>query len=467
MSSLTKAGSLNQDKAACSTQDFNSQIDTPWLKGSLGAAFLPKQSTLDNKEKYFDVIVIGAGLAGTSTAYALAEKGKRVLVVEKQSAPGKGGSGNPQGALYNKFSTEFNIQTKYALGNLVFSQTFYQDLQEHYNLQDQTNEQFWSKCGLIQVAWNEKEQKKQSELLEKNDYPEELLTQLTPEQASDVAGIEVDHGGLFFRNSGWVAPKKLCQQLLKHPQIKTQYNTEVLSLKHDEAKGLWAICDANEDVINTAGNIVVCSASDAKALNQLSHLRTKPIRGQVSLLNTDTLKDSKLRDLKTVLCGEGYISPEHNGQFCFGATFDLKSQHCDVIESDHTHNINQLTSWFIEAKKNLNSDCLPLLKGRASLRCTSTDYIPIIGKAPIYEKQIEQFAKLRQDAKHQFDCEGVYHEGLFVNIAHGSKGLSSCPLAAKYIASQVCNEAPPFTEDILKIISPSRFLIRSLIRGKI
>ena len=466
MNALTKAGSFNQYEAACSIQDANSQINTAWLKGSLGSAFLPIRST-DSDDKKFDAIVIGAGLAGTTTAHALAEKGKRVLVIEKHDTPGKGGSGNPQGALYNKFSTEFNIQTKYALGNLLFSQIYYQDLQERYNFQNQPNEQFWSKCGLIQVAWNEKEQKKQTELLEKNDYPEELLRQLTPKQASNIAGVPIDHGGLFFRNSGWVAPKKLCQQLLKHPLITTQYNTEASSLKHNEDEGLWAVYDANENVINVAGNVVVCSASDAKSLSQLGHLRTKPIRGQVSLLNSDTLKEAKLRNLKTVLCGEGYISPAHNEQFCFGATFDLKSQQCDVIESDHIHNINQLTSWFTEAKKSLNSDCLPLLKGRASLRCTSTDYIPIVGKAPVYEKQIEQFAKLRQDAKHQFDCEGIYHEGLFVNIAHGSKGLSSCPLAAKFIASQVCNEISPFNEDILKIISPSRFLIRSLIRGKI
>ena len=466
MNSLTRAGSHNQDEAACAIHNANSQINTAWLKGSLGSAFLPIRST-DTDETKFDAIVIGAGLAGTTTAHALAEKGKRVLVIEKHDTPGKGGSGNPQGALYNKFSTEFNIQTKYALGNLLFSQTFYQDLQEQYNLQGQPNERFWSQCGLIQVAWNEKEYKKQSELLEKNNYPEELLKQLTPEQASKIAGIHIDHGGLFFRNSGWVAPKKLCKQLLKHPLIATQYNTEVSTLKHDEAEGLWSVYDINENVINTAGNIIVCSASDAKSLRQLSHLKTKPIRGQVSLLNAGTLKEAKLRNLKTVLCGEGYISPAHNEQFCFGATFDLKSQHCDVIESDHTHNINQLTSWFTEAKKSLNTECLPLLKGRASLRCTSTDYIPIIGKAPVYEKQIEQFAKLRQDAKYQFDCEGVYHEGLFVNIAHGSKGLSSCPLAAKFIASQVCNQSPPFTEDILKIISPSRFLIRRLIRGKL
>ena len=446
--------------------DHNAQINTAWLKGSLGASFLPKQSSVNNKG-YYDAIVIGAGLAGTSTAYALAEKGKRVLVIEKQNAPGSGGSGNPQGALYNKFSTEFNIQTKYALDNLLFSQNFYQGLQERLSLQGQPDELFWSNCGLIQVAWNEKEQKKQTELLEKNDYPEDLLRQLTPNEASEIAGIHLDHGGLFFPNSGWVAPKKLCQLLLKHPLISTLYNTAVSSLKHDEATELWSVYDADADLINTASNIIVCSASDAKSLRQLSHLRTKPIRGQVSLLDADTLKETELQNLKTVLCGEGYISPKHNGQFCFGATFDLKSQLCDVIESDHVHNINQLTSWFNAAKSSLNSDSLPLLKGRTSLRCTSPDYIPIIGKAPVYEKQIEQFAKLRHDAKHNFDCEGVYYEGLFVNIAHGSKGLSSCPLAAKFIASQVCNEAPPFTEDILKIISPSRFVIRNLIRGKV
>ena len=39
-------------------------------------------------EKLYDVIVVGAGLAGLSCAYELAARGKRVLVLEEKAWPG-------------------------------------------------------------------------------------------------------------------------------------------------------------------------------------------------------------------------------------------------------------------------------------------------------------------------------------------------------------------------------------------
>lgn len=428
--------------------DINQQLDTPWLKGALG-------SPINLSPSEYDAIIIGAGLAGATMASTLTGRGFNVLVIEKHDAPGKGGSGNPQGALYNKFSSDFNVQTEYALSNLLFSQQYYQRIQQ------QTSTPFWNPCGLIQVAWNEKEHKKQTDFLTKNHYPNSLLKPVTSEQASQIAGVPLNHGGLYFPASGWVAPKTLCETLLTNNHISTRYRTEVKELHQDPQTQVWTVVDHLNQAIATAHNIIVCSASEAKKFSQLNHLNVKPIRGQVSVVSS-----SIDYPLKAVLCGEGYISPKVDNEFCFGATFDLKNDHCDTLDADHHKNINQLTEWLTSANEVLADNHIQTLKGRASQRCSSPDYVPIIGKAPNLEEQVHRFSKLRHDAKAQFDTTGAYYSGLFVNIAHGSKGLSSCPLAAEFIASQICNEPSPVSADVAKAISPSRFIIRDLIRRK-
>ncbi|WP_372765686.1 hypothetical protein, partial [Litorivivens sp.] len=54
---------------------------------------------------------------------------------------------------------------------------------------------------------------------------------------------------------------------------------------------------------------------------------------------------------------------------------------------------------------------------------------------------------------------------LYLNVAHGSRGLTSTPLAAEILASQICGEVPPLPRELLRALSPSRFLIRDIIRG--
>lgn len=428
---------------------INQQLDLPWFRGSLGNT--PNLSACD-----YDVTIIGAGLAGATTATVLTARGLKVLVIEKQNEPGKGGSGNPQGALYNKFSSDFNVQTEYALSNLLFSQSYY------HRTQKQSDVKFWNKCGLIQVAWSEKEGKKQADFLERNQYPKNLLTPIDAKQATSISGVPLNHGGLYFPHSGWVAPKKLCSVLFKNSAIDTRYNTQIKKFTQNADTHIWSITDINDQEIATSRNIVVCSASEAKTFSQLEHLKIKPIRGQVSVVSSKTEYP-----LNTVLCGEGYISPQNDHKFCFGATFDLKNNHCEELEEDHTKNINQLTEWLHSAKTLLSKTQITTIEGRASQRCSSPDYVPIIGKAPILDEQIDRFSKLRNDAKAKFEIPGAYYEGLFVNIAHGSKGLSSCPLAAEFIASQICNEPSPLSADVVSAISPSRFIIRDLIRRKL
>src|SRR5579859_7418747 len=70
-----------------------------------------------------DVVIIGAGIVGSSIAYHLTATGCRsVLVLERESAAGKGSTGKSMGGVRAQFSTPVNIQM--SLYSIPFYATF-------------------------------------------------------------------------------------------------------------------------------------------------------------------------------------------------------------------------------------------------------------------------------------------------------------------------------------------------------
>src|SRR5450432_4607318 len=58
-----------------------------------------------------EVVIIGGGIVGSSIAYHFTAAGcKNVLVIERESAQGKGSTGKSMGGVRAQFSTPVNIQ---------------------------------------------------------------------------------------------------------------------------------------------------------------------------------------------------------------------------------------------------------------------------------------------------------------------------------------------------------------------
>lgn len=58
-----------------------------------------------------EVVIIGGGIAGSSIAWHLTTAGcKNVLVIERETAQGKGSTGKSMGGVRAQFSTPVNIQ---------------------------------------------------------------------------------------------------------------------------------------------------------------------------------------------------------------------------------------------------------------------------------------------------------------------------------------------------------------------
>jgi tRNA 5-methylaminomethyl-2-thiouridine biosynthesis bifunctional protein len=170
---------------------------------------------------------------------------------------------------------------------------------------------------------------------------------------------------------------------------------------------------------------------------------------------------------KTVVCGEGYISPARDGKLCFGATFDLKGKERNITDQDHQENLSNLADIAPELAVTISQQ-QDKLTGRTAFRCSTPDYMPIVGPAPLYKNYLETFAQLRKDRKWDFgDAEPAHYPNLYVSTGHGSKGLITCPISAELIASMICNEPLPLPKDLIDMINPCRFIIKNLIKQAI
>src|SRR5437879_11056457 len=72
-----------------------------------------------------EVVIIGGGIVGSSIAYHLIAAGcKDVLVIERESAQGKGSTGKSMGGVRTQFSTPISIQMS------LYSIPFYASFEE-------------------------------------------------------------------------------------------------------------------------------------------------------------------------------------------------------------------------------------------------------------------------------------------------------------------------------------------------
>lgn len=401
-------------------------------------------------------LIVGAGIAGCSTAYSLARRGWQVILIDRHNSIAQEGSGNRQGALYAKLPVQPIPASRIHLSGFLYSSRFLQH-------QLPENRDIWSPCGLIQIAASDKEKKRQIDLAESGNYPEDIVQHLSTEQASEIAGTPLSNSALYFPDAGWVSPPLLCQWLIDHPNIEVITDHEISSLEFDQHKHHW-LAKSNQNLIAEAAIAVVASAADSRNFDQLNHLSLQKIRGQVSI----TKQTDQPITLNTVLCSEGYISPAKEKRFCFGATFELKDEGTDIRNDGHEHNLSKVQQMApILSEQLKNQSTHSELDGRVSFRCASPDKLPIIGPAPIFEAFKEDYSKLGQDRTIPIDKEPKHFPGLFVNIAHGSKGLITGPISGEIIASMLSNEPLPLEQQLIDCLNPARFIIKNLIRRAI
>jgi tRNA 5-methylaminomethyl-2-thiouridine biosynthesis bifunctional protein len=375
-------------------------------------------------------IVIGGGIAGCSTAFALAQRGIAVTLIERHEKLAQEASGNALAMLYPKFSSKPDASSLLTMRGFEFTL----NLLSHLPNKDK----FFNACGLIQLAFNVREQARQL-ALDKN----KSAKLIDAKAASKIAGISLKTGGLFFQQAGWVKPTALCEALCSHTLITKKNSTEALSIEKNATQWL---------VNNTlaAEIVVICNANDIQQFALYKSAKITPVRGQVNFFAQNKISQK----IKTILCSDHFVSPSVDGVHTIGTTYKPNDLNPNIENVDTLENLSALCLISSETHHNID---MGSVQGRVAWRSQTQDYVPLAG-------QLLDEEKLRKNPP-RYNANPTdlpWLPGLFVNAGHGSKGMITAPVCAELIASLVDNSTLPFEAKLASKLNPSRFLLREL-----
>ncbi len=388
-------------------------------------------------------IVIGGGIAGCSTAYALAQRGIAVTLLERHDQLAQEASGNPLAMLYPKLSASNNAQSALANLGFQFSLALLQQLPP--------NSSIYKACGLIQLAVNTAEQAKQNALFsaESSHNNKHLMRFVDANEASEIAGITLKTAGIFLPQAGWVKPVLWCQVLVRSPLISVVTDCSALTLKQRQNE--WQVSTQNQTL--SASYIVICNANDIKQFPQCQSAAITPVRGQLNFFAPIAASEP----LKTIICSDHYLSPAVDGLHSIGTTYSINHAPNDM----NTHIRAADTQSNLHALRKISAEMLCQIDAknvtsRVAYRSQTLDYRPLAGQL------LEEKLRTKPPRYNANPADLPWLHGLYVNAGHGSKGMITAPICGELIASFIAKTSLPIDAKLASSMHPSRFLLREL-----
>ena len=232
----------------------------------------------------FDLIVVGAGILGTSHALMAARLGKRVALLEKDNRPVSATVRNfgqvvPSGLAgcwhhYGRRSVEL-----------------YKEIQQEWDLTVRAH-------GSVYVASDAEEwqiAQEAAELFSQKDYPNELLSARQTLERYPYLHSSYAQGSIFFPNDLSVEPDKMVHRLIEYGvqkySIVYQPNTAVLAC---EPKGdVIEVRTARGETLQTE-RVVICNGSEFKLLFPEIYATSGLIVSKLQMLQTRPLPQLKM-----------------------------------------------------------------------------------------------------------------------------------------------------------------------------
>jgi tRNA 5-methylaminomethyl-2-thiouridine biosynthesis bifunctional protein len=358
------------------------------------------------------VAVIGAGVAGSAVAHALAARGVAVTVLERADAPAQAASGNPVAVFRPVISRDDNLATR------LTRAAFLHDLRAWAALGERLE---WSRCGVLHLAKDADAASKQQRALADTAPPADYARWVTLEEARELANWPVAAPGVYYTGAGWIVPEALCRAWLDHPAITMMTGCAVARLQA-VASG-WQLLGADGRVLVEADAVVLANARDALSLAPVQTWPLHIVRGQITRLPAGSLPQ-----IRRVIAREGYVAPG-GVQPIVGATYEHDDADTAPRVASDLANLARLEAILPGA-----GGCFPEgdVSGRASLRATLPDRLPMVGAV---------------DAQ----------PGLFVAAGYASRGVVWAGLLGEALADQMLRQPCSLEKDLMQAVAPGRF----------
>ncbi|PLR27964.1 FAD-dependent cmnm(5)s(2)U34 oxidoreductase [Caulobacter zeae] len=196
--------------------------------------------------------------------------------------------------------------------------------------------------------------------------------------------------------------------------------TEVSRL--DKTEDGWRLFGADGALLATADAVALAGGADLARLWPQAPIR--PVRGQTSWTGPTDLS-------VTPAAFGGYAVPTPGGGVLFGATHDRGETASDLRQADHDRNRAALTKGRPALAARLADAALD---GRAAVRATTADHLPLAGGVP------------------------GGPASLYVLGGLGGRGFATAPLLAEHVVALMLDAPSPLPRDLAALVDPGRAL---------
>ena len=362
-----------------------------------------------------DTIVIGAGIAGSSIAYYLQKRGVDVLLVDRSSVAGSGGSGAAGAFVSPKIGRGSPLQelTNQAF---VFAKDFYID----------NFPKFFHQTGIVRIPKDIDDDAKFS------SYEPHNYTNYSTVDANRLQewGIDEEFRSFLFEEAGVCDAPKLCRAISSSIEFK-QFGVD--GLRYDG--GEWIVSSGSRDL--RADRVVLSTGYQ----NDLVDMRYMGVRA------TWGSRGDYYSDLSLPITMHKSISISANigGIIKVGATHVKSTSPCMVCDG------RPLDSLMQSASDLVNIDDFQLKETYCGMRSGSKDYFPLVGRVVDTTTMLDRYPNITKGAKVPL----IHYKNLYISNGFGGRGFVFAPMMGKILSDHIVDGI-----EIDSRVDPDRLFLR-------